>query len=105
MFNKRSFRYGSNKSPVDTVLSVIMGIIGWISFIFMLASSIATAGTLSDLYGYFYIVTFVVALWGSVFSIFSWRNDEGTLGIKRMAIIMNFLLMIAMVALVVIYFI
>ena len=49
MFNKRSFRYGSNKSPVDTVLSVIMGIIGWISFIFMLASSIMWFRCMSEI--------------------------------------------------------
>ncbi len=101
MLNKRNFRYGASKPPVDTVLSVLLGIVGWILFAFLMVRSIMTAGTLSAVYGYLYIMTFVLALWGGIFSIFSWRDDEGTIGIKRLAIFINFLLMIAMIVVVI----
>lgn len=94
MRGKRSSGYGTAQFSADAVLSLILGIVGWILFVISLVQSIMTGGMASALYGYLFIVATVCAIWGGVFSVIFWNAEEGTLGFKRFLVLFNFVLVI-----------
>ena len=103
MRGRRAHKYGTGQFSPDGIISLCMGILGWILFLISVVQSVLTAGNASVVFGYLMIVSFVLALWGAVFSVMAWKAEEGTLTIKRVTVLVSFLLLFAECALLVVY--
>lgn len=92
MRGKRSSGYGTARFSADAVISLILGIVGWILFVISIVKSVMTGGTAPAIYGFLFIASTVCAVWGTVFSITFWNAEEGTLGFKRFLVLFNCIL-------------
>ncbi len=94
MRGKRSSGYGTAKYSADGIWSLILGLVGWILFGICVITTILHAGNAPVMFGYLFIVASVCAVWGFVFSLFFWNAEEGTLGFKRLLVLLNGILVI-----------
>lgn len=104
MRGKRSSGYGTARFSADAVISLILGIVGWILFVISIVKSIMTGGKASAIYGFLFIAATVCAVWGAVFSVTFWNAEEGTLGFKRFLVLFNFILLVLAGALILRHF-
>lgn len=103
MRGKRSSGYGTAQFSADAVLSLVLGIAGWILFVVSIVKSLVTGGTAPAIYGFLFIAATVCAVWGTVFAITFWNAEEGTLGLKRFLVLYNVILVVVTGALIIIH--
>ncbi len=94
MRGRRTYKYGTRQYSADCIISLIMGIGAWLLFLAAVLKSLMTAGMAPVLYGYILIVSVVCGLWGTIFAVISWHAEEGGIGMKRFAIMLNLVLLV-----------
>ena len=83
------FSLAEKTISLDTVMSLVLGIVSLILLIVVLYFSLSLVGNSSIYNGYLFLTAIVICVWGSIFSFFSVRGDGGMIGLKHIGATIN----------------
>ena len=75
--------------PTDTIIGYFLGGFGGLFIIISIIKSILTQGKVQRVYGVLMVSALIMAFTGIVFSVIGYRADNGGITSKKMAIILN----------------
>ncbi|MDD6404819.1 MAG: hypothetical protein PUG00_03350 [Clostridiales bacterium] len=97
MQRSKEFKVSAPGLPTDTIIGYFLGTFGALFVILSIIKSIITQGKVQRVYGVLMVSALLMAFTGIVFSAIGYRADNGGITNKKMAIILNVVVLISAV--------
>ncbi len=86
MRSNSDFKVAGSELPSDTIISYVLGILSAIFIVICVVKSIASLGNVERIYGVLMMSAMVMSFTGGVFGIIGYRNEDGSVNVKKLAI-------------------
>lgn len=93
----KDFKVSTPGLPTDTIIGYFLGGFGGVFVIISIIKSILTQGRVQRVYGVLMVSALIMTFTGIIFSIIGYRADAGGITNKKMAIILNSVVLAASV--------
>ena len=97
MQRSKDFKVSTPGLPTDTIIGYFLGGFGGVFVIISIIKSILTQGRVQRVYGVLMVSALIMTFTGIIFSIIGYRVDAGGITNKKMAIILNSVVLAASV--------
>lgn len=89
MQRSKDFNVSAPGLPTDSIISYFLGGFGGLFVLISIIKSIATQGKVQRVYGVLMVSAMIMTFTGAIFSIIGYRADNGGITAKKMAIMLN----------------